>query len=179
MARTIASAFPTPPPLLASRPGGEVDVYTIGHSNIEIAQFLDALRSHGITLVVDTRTSPYSRFVPWANRESLAAELQAAGIAYRFAGAKLGGKPADPSLHTPDGAPDYDRIAESAAYLQGIEEVLAAASRERLALLCSEANPLECHRERLIGRTLRARGCAVKHILSDGALLPEVQGTLF
>lgn len=155
-----------------------MDVYTIGHSNVEIGQFLHALRSHGITLVVDTRTSPYSRFVPWANRERLAAELPQAGIAYHFAGDTLGGKPADPSLHTLDGAPDYDKIAESAAYLQGIEEVMAAASRERLALLCSEANPLECHRERLIGRTLRARGCSVKHILSDGALLGEIQGTL-
>jgi hypothetical protein len=48
-----------------------VDIYTIGHSNVEIAQFLHALRNHGITLVVDARTSPYSRFVPWANRESL------------------------------------------------------------------------------------------------------------
>ena len=165
--------------MLQGELGGRVDVYTIGHSNVEVAQLLDALRNNGIALVVDTRSSPYSRFVPWANRESLAAELQRAGIAYRFAGAKLGGKPADPSLHTPDGAPDYDKIAQSAAYLQGIEEVMAAASQERLALLCSEADPLECHRERLIGRTLRARGCAVKHILADGSLLNQLQGTLF
>ncbi len=156
-----------------------MDVYSIGHSNIEIARFLNALRGHRTTLVVDARTSPYSRFVPWANRENLKAELQAAGIGYRFAGDKLGGKPADPSLQPPDGAPDYDRMAESPPYRQGIEEVMLAALRERPALLCSEANPLECHRERLIGRTLRARGCAVKHILSDGTLLPEVQGTLF
>ena len=156
-----------------------MDIYTIGHSNIDVARFLEALRRHGITLIVDTRTSPYSRYVPWANREPLAAELQRAGLAYRFAGDELGGKPVDPSLQTPDGAPDYDRIAQSPGYLRGIEEVMTEAADERLALPCSEADPRDCHRENLIGRTLRARGCVVKHILSDGALLPEAQGTLF
>lgn len=155
-----------------------MDVYTIGHSNVDVGQFLEALRLYGITLVVDVRTSPYSHFVEWANRERLAAELERARIAYRFDGARLGGKPPDGSLRTPTGAPDYDKIAGSAPYLRGIEEVLAAASRERLVLLCSEANPLECHRERLVARSLRARGCAVKHILSNGRLLEELQGNL-
>lgn len=155
-----------------------MEVYTIGHSNLELQQFLDALRRHRITLVVDARTSPYSRFVEWANRERLAAELRRAGIAYRFAGGELGGQPADPALRTPSGAPDYDKILRSTPFLRGIEEVLAAAPRQRLALLCSEADPMECHRERLIGRTLRERGCTVRHILSDGTLLSTLQETL-
>ncbi|MBI3966207.1 MAG: DUF488 domain-containing protein [Chloroflexi bacterium] len=156
-----------------------LEIYTIGHSNLELERFVDALRRNAIDVVVDTRTSPYSRYVEWANRERLAAELKAAKIGYRFAGGELGGKPADPSLRTSDGAPDYDKIAATPHYRRGIEELIAAASHDRLALLCSEANPMECHRERLIARTLRARGCAVKHIKSDGSLLGEVQGTLF
>lgn len=156
-----------------------MEIYTIGHSNVAVEQLVAALRAHGITLVVDTRTSPYSRYVPWANREPLAAALAKADIGYHFAGAELGGKPTDPTLRTPEGAPDYDKIAQSAPYRRGLEELIALASRERVALLCSEADPFECHRERLIGRSLRGLGHTVKHVQSDGTLVEAVQGTLF
>lgn len=155
-----------------------MDLFTIGHGNLDVTQFLAALRCQGITRVMDVRSIPHSRYVPWTSHTLLAEELERAGIAYEFRGKELGGKPSDPSLRTPTGTPDYDRIATSAPYMRGIERVLEAASSERLALLCSETNPMLCHRERLIGRTLRARGCKVRHILSDGSLVDQYQETL-
>jgi len=147
-----------------------VELYTIGHSSLDVSQFIKALQRYGITRVVDVRSVPYSRYVPWTNKGQLTVELQRAGLAYEFAGRELGGRPADPSLLTATGAPDYDRIAASIPYQRGIERVLEIAGDERIALLCSEADPMRCHRERLIGRTLRARGCVVRHILRDGSL---------
>src|SRR5438128_1158783 len=104
-----------------------MEIYTIGHSNLPWELFLAALQVNDIQVVVDTRTSPYSRYVEWANRERLAAALATAGIGYRYAGVELGGKPNDPALRSADGNPDYDKIAASPAYERGIVGLLAAA----------------------------------------------------
>ena len=150
-----------------------MEIYTIGHSNVPLPRFLAAIATHGITLVVDVRSHPYSRFAPWANARELPVELLKATIDYRFLGDALGGRPKDPKLRAADGSPDYAKMSSSAAYLKGIAEVLDAAGRERVALLCSEADPRRCHRELLLGVTLRERGCTVRHILLDGSLLSE------
>ena len=159
--------------------GATVDLFTIGHGSLEVGQFLAALQRQRITRVVDVRSIPHSRYVPWSGYRRLASELGRVGIAYEFAGRELGGKPSDANLRTVSGSPDYDRIAASPAYLRGIERVIEAAEGDRLALLCSESNPMMCHRERLIGRTLRARGCRVRHILADGSLADAVPDWLF
>jgi uncharacterized protein (DUF488 family) len=155
-----------------------VVIYTIGHSNLPMEQFLRALERYAIGQVVDVRSHPYSRFAPWANPTQLKRELLLAGIDYRFAGNQLGGQPDQRSLRTPAGAPDYDKMSRLPAYQQAIQDLVDAAGRQRVALLCSEGDPLRCHRERLIGRSLRSRGCEVNHIMPDGDLLAQQQGTL-
>jgi uncharacterized protein (DUF488 family) len=57
-------------------------VFTIGHSNLSIEAFFALLDQHQIALLVDVRTSPYSRYVPQFNREPLAVETTRRGIAY-------------------------------------------------------------------------------------------------
>jgi len=153
-------------------------LYSIGHSNHPIERFLERLRQHGIERVIDVRTHPHSRYVPQYNGGPLQAALAAAGVDYAHLAA-LGGKPNDPALQTPEGAPDYDRIQTSAAFLDGIEALLAHAQERRVAMLCAEADPQQCHRERLIAPVLRARGVEVRHILPDGSLAPPpLQTTL-
>jgi uncharacterized protein (DUF488 family) len=61
-------------------------IYTVGHSNHEIDDFLALLHRHGVELLIDVRSTPYSRYVPQANRESLARDLETNGIAYRWMG---------------------------------------------------------------------------------------------
>jgi uncharacterized protein (DUF488 family) len=152
-------------------------VYTIGHSSLAIAAFLANLQAHGIEWLVDVRTHPGSRQFPHFNGPELARALDEAGIRYRHDGA-LGGKPGDPSLRTPQGAPDYDRIEASGAYQAGIDALCALAGQARVAIMCGEGDYRGCHRERLIGRTLRARGIIVLHIHPDGTVTEEPQGTL-
>jgi uncharacterized protein (DUF488 family) len=155
-----------------------VELYTIGHGNLTFEEFRASLLKNGITRVVDVRSMPSSRHAPWSNRRTLTAELQAIGLVYQFAGKELGGKPGDPALLGPTGEPDYDRITASAAYHRGIQDLLDKASQERVAIMCSELNPLDCHRERLIGRTMRSLGFSVNHILRDGSIMSEIQETL-
>ena len=76
-------------------------LYTIGHSDHSIPEFVGLLRQHGITLVADVRSQPYSRWTHQFNRETLAHDLAEAGIDYGFMGDALGGRPVDPTLYDP------------------------------------------------------------------------------
>ena len=141
-------------------------IYTIGHSNHETDDFVALLRQHGIQLVVDVRSSPYSRYVPQANREALARALQEAGTGYLWLGDHLGGMP--------EGVVgDYDAIRASPAFQQAIEELIRLAAGQPLTIMCSEGDHRRCHRHKLITPALLDRDIQVYHIQPDGSLVDE------
>lgn len=142
-------------------------VFTIGHSTHALPRFVDLLRKHGITAVADVRSAPYSRFNPQFNRETLAEALAAAGIRYVFLGEELGARSKDPSCYD-NGRVRYQRLATTEAFKEGLDRVVRGAGEYRIALMCAEKDPLECHRTLLVGRALVERGISVQHILSDG-----------
>ena len=141
-------------------------VYTVGHSNHELDDFLRLIQVHNIELLVDVRSSPYSRYVPQANRETLARALESASIAYRWLGDRLGGKPEGVVA-------DYDKLGQSAGFRQGITELLALASGKQTAIMCSEGDHRQCHRHKLITPALLALDVSVLHIQPDGTLVDE------
>ncbi len=144
-------------------------IHTIGHSDHTATAFVDLLRQHGITLVVDVRSQPYSRWAHQFNRETLVRDLDDAGIAYRFMGDALGGRPADPALYDPgQERPDYRRVEQTDAYQAGIDRLLELARTERVAVMCSEGDHRHCHRHLLITQTLLGCGVHVLHIQPDG-----------
>ena len=144
--------------------------FTIGHSNHGAEVFLELLLTHAVEEVVDVRSSPHSRYNPQFNRKTLQAALADAGVGYVFMGAELGGRPGDPSCYDDEGRVQYDRLAATDAFKEGIQRVLQRAGQRRMALMCSEKEPLDCHRTLLIARVLTARGIAVAHILAGGSL---------
>lgn len=158
-------------------------LYTLGHSKHSLEKFLSLLRGQGaypsILTLVDVRSNPHSRFNPHFNQKALAAELANQGIHYIFAGQALGGRPKDPLCYRPAGpgetAPvvDYGLVMQRAWFLQGIDELLAAARQSPTAVLCSEADPANCHRHHLIARYLFQAHpeIDVQHILASGQLL--------
>ena len=149
-------------------------IFTIGHSTLPLEQFLGLLKSAGITAVADVRSSPYSRFTPQFNRESLQASLRDAGIAYAFLGGELGGRPKQRSFYC-EGVADYEKMATATEFEDGLQRVLTGVQRHRIALMCSEQDPLDCHRCLLVGRQLARRGLTVEHILPDGQLRQHQQ----
>lgn len=142
-------------------------IFTIGHSDHETDAFIDLLRQHAITLVVDVRSQPYSRWASQFNREPLKETLEAGGLVYRFMGDVLGGRPSSPAFYT-GGQPDYGQIEESPTYRAGIDELLDLGTLHRVVVMCSEGDYRECHRHRLISQTLLKRGARVVHIKPDG-----------
>lgn len=151
---------------------GAPPVLTIGHSNHGLEAFIALLGTHGVTLVADVRSAPYSRFNPHFNRKALDAALSERGIAYLFLGRALGGRPEDRACYE-EGRVRYDRVARTPLFREGLGRVVEEATRERVALMCAEKEPLACHRTILVGRCLVAEGIAVAHILADGSLEPH------
>jgi uncharacterized protein (DUF488 family) len=144
------------------------EVLTVGHSTHTIDVFIDLLRQNGVTAIADVRSQPFSRFAPQFNKVELAASLRSAGIHYVFLGKELGARSNDPGCYV-DGRVQYTRLAESDEFRSGLQRVLEGAHNERVALMCTEKEPLDCHRTVLVAHRLVAEGATVAHIHADGS----------
>ncbi len=149
-----------------------ITVYTVGHSNHPIEKFLGLLTTAGITAIADVRSRPYSRRHPQFNRETLAASLKGQGIAYVFVGQELGARSEDPDCYM-NGQVQYERLARTPSFKTGIDRVLNGAKMYRVALMCAEREPLECHRTLLVSRALERCGVRIEHLLADGEIEPQ------
>jgi uncharacterized protein (DUF488 family) len=148
-------------------------VFTIGHSNHSIEDFLELLSKYDIDVVVDTRSSPFSKFSPHFNQDSLKNSVKLADKKYLFLGRELGGKPKQPFYYDEEGYVLYWKIAESEPFQMGIERLTRGIAKFTVALLCSEENPIHCHRRLLIGRVLQQAGVKIRHIRGSGSLQTE------
>lgn len=148
-------------------------IFTIGHSNNSVDSLLELLAKHNIQIVIDVRSAPYSRYVPWFNKKEIQTVLRENNLKYVFMGDIIGGKPTDPALLDCFGNVDYDKIAATDKFKQGIERLLKALSDGwKIVLLCAEEDPKNCHRHRLIAKVLELeKGITVKHIRVNGHLL--------
>ena len=151
-----------------------VEVLTIGHSTLPYERFLALLRQASVTAIADVRTAPFSRHFPHFNRDSLRNELHLDNVAYVFLGEELGGRPKGERFFC-NGVADYEKMAETDIFAQGLERVIEGAKKYRIALMCSEHNPLDCHRCLLVGRALQERGVTVRHILGSGEIVDQRQ----
>jgi uncharacterized protein (DUF488 family) len=145
------------------------DLFSIGHSNIPADRFVALLRDAGVDAVADVRSSPYSRFFPRFSRQPLEKRLAAEGIAYLAYGEALGGRPSGQDLYR-DGVADYDAMARSAEFQDGLAGLQSDAGSRRVCLMCAEREPLDCHRCLLVARALSQQGLATGHILHDGTI---------
>ena len=142
--------------------------WTIGHSTHPPEVFVRLLQQHGVEVVVDVRTSPFSRFNPQFNRENLLRGLREEGIQYLFLGEQLGGKPDVDEFYDLEGHVLYGRMAGSPMFECGLAQLVERAQRSRLVVMCSEEDPAGCHRFLLITRVLHDRGVEVTHLRGSG-----------
>lgn len=144
-------------------------VYTIGHSTHPVETFLGLLRMHGITAVCDVRSTPYSRMNPQFNREALRRVLHERKINYVFLGKELGARSDDPACYR-DGKVQYETLSKTPLFVSGLERVIKGSKKFRVALMCAEKDPLDCHRTILVARHLAEQGVTVSHILEEGSI---------
>jgi uncharacterized protein (DUF488 family) len=144
-------------------------VYTIGHSTHSIERFVELLRQHSITAVCDVRSRPYSRTNPQFNREVLKEALENVSIKYVFLGKELGARTDDRTCYC-NGKVQYELLAKTGLFKKGIDRVKNGAQEYRVALMCAEKEPLDCHRTILVARVLGETGMIVRHILANGTI---------
>jgi uncharacterized protein (DUF488 family) len=151
------------------------EIFSVGHSNQTLEQFIELLKQHEIEAVVDTRSYPVSKFASQFNRSVLQQVLPHHSMRYVFRGEELGGRPRGEEFYDDDGHVLYSRVAQADSFLDGINRLVRGVRKYRITLLCSEENPEHCHRRLLIGRVLAGRGVRMTHIRGDGRLEAEPQ----
>ncbi|HKQ38998.1 MAG TPA: DUF488 domain-containing protein [Verrucomicrobiae bacterium] len=148
-------------------------IYTIGYGARTLEEFIGALKTNHIEYLIDVRTAPYSKFKPEFSKELLQHHLERAGVRYVFMGDTLGGMPKDTCCWT-DGKVDYEKLQVQPFFKAGLARVQQGFQQQhRIALMCSEGRPEECHRSKLIGEALAAVNVPVCHIDEDGVLVSQ------
>ncbi len=148
-------------------------IYTIGHSNISVPQFLDLLQTFKIEVVVDVRSRPYSKYATQFGKDQIHQALSTDNIMYVYMGDLIGGKPKEEIFYDYKGYVMYDRLAGSASFQTGISRLIKGIALYRVALMCSEEDPTNCHRRLLVGRVLREREVDVLHNRKGGIIQTE------
>lgn len=144
-------------------------IYTIGHSTHSSEKLLQLLKEHVITTICDVRSHPYSRYNSQFNREALREVLKSERISYVYLGKELGGRSSDKRCYR-NGQIQYDLLANTEVFRQGINRLKQEMRSHQLSLMCAEKDPLQCHRTILVSRRLVEEGIPVFHILADGSL---------
>lgn len=142
-------------------------LFTIGHSTHDFSRFLGLLKQHEIDVVADVRSRPFSR-LSWFCGPALKKELKANGLRYVFLGDELGARRVEREVYIGSRA-DYELIARTPAFQTGMDRVREGVSKFRVALMCAEKDPLDCHRTVLVCRHAK-EFAEISHIHADGRL---------
>lgn len=147
------------------------NIWTIGHSKLDIENFIQLLKDNSIEVVADVRTIPNSKMAPQFNQNTLKNSLERHGINYIFMGKELGGRPDEDYMYDVKGHVLYNKLAESDLFKKGIDRLKSGILKYRIVLMCSEGKPETCHRNLLIARVLSDSNVNVLNILTNGSLI--------
>ncbi len=143
-------------------------LYTIGHSNHQLTDFRNLLLKYGIDCIVDVRSIPASKYSPQFNKETLQGFLRSYDMDYQFFGFEFGARRND--SFNDSGFVDFELTVQTALFQEGVHKLTPLLEKKNIALMCSEADPLECHRFSLVGRYYHEEGLDVNHILKDATI---------
>lgn len=147
-------------------------IYTIGHSNHDINYFLEMLNKYEINCIIDIRSVPSSRFNPQYNQTNINRFLNENGVEYLHLPKEFGAWKSTPELLDSDGILDFEKVIESKSFKNGLEIIKNCISKGlRISLMCSEHDPLSCHRFSLVSIGLENVGFNIMHILRDKSLM--------
>lgn len=145
------------------------EIFSIGHSTLNLDDFLALLKEYNIEAIADVRSSPYSQRQPHFNREDLKRSLKEIGINYVFLGKELGARSDDPNCYEGKKA-IYEKISETELFKSGMDRLKEGTKKLNVCMMCAEKEPLDCHRSILVGRYLNRKEFILKHIKVDGSI---------
>ena len=144
---------------------------SIGHSKHAVGFFITLLQNHDVNYILDVRSTPYSKFASEYNRENIKTILENNGIAYMFMGNYFGARPSDASLYLPNGYLDFEKTANSLNFKKAFINVMKGVEQGyRIAFMCTEKDPVECHRAILVTNAFYKAGYSIEHIMPDNTI---------
>ena len=152
-------------------------LFSVGHSNQGIEEFYQLLESQRIDCILDVRSMPYSKYTPQFNEDALKSWLSRHGVLYVPFGKHFGARRSDCLKETEfvkkgikEMKPqvNFELGVITPDFLKGAERLNKALDQNRhVSLMCSEADPLGCHRFSFISRYFYELGWDVQHIMRD------------
>lgn len=152
-------------------------LYSIGHGQKPFEEFVNELLSFDIGFLIDVRSNPFSKWAPHFNKGVLDNFLRGLPIRYIYMGDVIGGRPIDDNCYDEDGYFDYHKMALEPTFINGIQRLISANSQHlKVAVMCSETNPADCHRSKLIGRELYfGSEISMSHIIAPGIVRSQAE----
>lgn len=151
----------------------DTKLWSFGHSNAHPDSIVTLMNRCEVDVVVDVRSSPFSRYVPHFNRDSIRDLLNQCGCGYVYLGDELGGRPKERQFYDDAGHVDYEAIAGHPRFRSGLERLLEVATQHKVAMMCSEEDPAKCHRHLLIANQLLLAGVEVFHARHSGEVVTD------
>jgi uncharacterized protein (DUF488 family) len=146
-------------------------IYTVGHSTHQLDFFLSLLKEYNINCLIDVRSVAASSYNPQYNQEPLKNYLKNHGITYLHFPDEFGARFNDPDLLDDEYRVDFEKVRKTFAFKNGMERLWQGVDKGFvIALMCSESEPLDCHRFSMVSVGLIRDGFEVKHILKDKTL---------
>lgn len=148
-------------------------IYTIGYTGFTTDEFIETLRNNGISVLIDVRSVPYSQFYSDYNKENICRILKEADIYYRNYACEFGARQEN-RLYYPNGYLDFEMFSRSTAFLSGVEKMKNSMDKGFvIALMCSEKDPIKCHRTILVSRAFHRLGYKVVHLMPQDKCLTQ------
>ena len=148
-------------------------IFTIGHTIQSLDDFYDMLQHYDVNCIIDVRSMPFSKYAPQFNKESLCLYLKSKSVLYAHFGKEFGARRDDCLQYVHNGNEDFMQVnfelgVNTDNFKAGINRLDKALSQNRtIALMCTEANPLDCHRFSFISRYLYDNKYEIMHIIRD------------
>jgi len=147
------------------------NIFTVGHSNHTIDYFTDLIEAFKINCIIDVRSVAASNYNPQYNEEPLSNALKAKEIEYLHFADEFGARHTDPDLLDESGQVNFERVRKTKDFKRGVERLWQGVKKGyNMALMCSESDPVECHRFSMISKALDEAGFDVRHIMKDKTL---------
>jgi uncharacterized protein (DUF488 family) len=142
------------------------ELFTIGYSKHSLESFLATIQKFGINAIVDVRSVPFSKFKPDFNKDTLHNYLKSNSIEYVFLGNECGARFDDATCYR-NGKVDYKLISKHRRFQEGLNRIQEGLKKYKIALMCAEKDPINCHRMILICRNLKDVGIRICHVLDN------------
>lgn len=150
-----------------------MEIFTIGYAGFEIEDFIKVLKEHNINSLIDVRSTPFSKFHTDYNKPLLCKVLHEKGIVYRNYNKEFGARQ-DNKIYYPNGYLDFSMFTKSNVFIEGMQKIIKAIPLGyNFVLMCSEKDPITCHRAIMISKAFYDNGVSINHILSDGQIITQ------